>query len=85
MILDNNKEILERTDDLGRWMTNLTAERNHLNFRDRRSYPRSSSSRKSPSSQETANIAPSPAPSTAKKTGTADVSGDTFAPQPLHH
>jgi hypothetical protein len=47
MILDHQK-IFERTDDLARWLANLTAERNHLNFRDRRS--------NSLSSHDTANI-----------------------------
>jgi hypothetical protein len=62
MILDHPK-IFERTDDLARWLANLTAERNHLNFRDRssrsrdrRSNSRSSSFRKSPSRHDTANI-----------------------------
>jgi hypothetical protein len=61
MILDHQK-IFESTADLARWLANLTAERNHLNFRDRRSRSRdrrsnsrSSSSRMSPSRHDTAN------------------------------
>jgi hypothetical protein len=53
MILAHHK-IFERTDDLAHWLANLTAERNHLNFRDcrSRSHHRHSNS---PSSHDTAN------------------------------
>jgi hypothetical protein len=60
MILVHQK-IFERTDDLACWLVNLTAERNHLKFRDRRSRSHDrrsnsrSSSRKSPSRRDTAN------------------------------
>jgi hypothetical protein len=52
MILVHQK-IFERTDDLARWLANLTAERNHLNFKDRRSRSRDRRSN-SPSSHDTA-------------------------------
>jgi hypothetical protein len=79
MILDHQK-IIERTDNIVRWLANLTAERNHLDFRDCRSRSRDRCSN-SHSRQDTANnfwpgttnatetehnVAPSTAPSTCK-------------------